>query len=545
MLRNLSIVSRVSIGFAVQLLLILLVGSIGAVGLIQMDARIGRMSTEELALNSALQEVRYQAGNLRRFEKDMFIHAGNSGEINAYLARWQQTLTLTQQALTQAQNTPGTDQQVIAGLAELQHKLSVYADGLNETVSSVLNSPGASTEGVNQHFEQYKHNVQDMETVLAQQSEQIAKQVTHIHQTIEVLSHTLLWTLGILVVLACVGGTVLAVVISASIHKPLRQLEIDFNQLVETLDLRTQIPPAGRNEIGNVVNALNRLITAMRDTIAESTQHSQEVLHSAQELARVGEQVAHATDVQTQAAHSTASSVEELTTSINVVANNAREVETQATTTHSGSKQGAELASSAVNEMRSIAEAMAHSAEIISSLRQRSEEIGNIVTVIQDIAGQTNLLALNAAIEAARAGEQGRGFAVVADEVGKLAERTGNATKEISERIHAVQKDTEVAVLSMESVRKSVGVGVGYTDHVASALGTIQAAAQITLVQTSEIARTINEQSTASTDISKHIEHIARMSEENRVAVNVASSLSLSLKELALALDRSLTRFSV
>ena len=96
----------------------------------------------------------------------------------------------------------------------------------------------------------------------------------------------------------------------------------------------------------------------------------------------------------------------------------------------------------------------------IQSLGQRSQEIGDIIGVIEDIAEQTNLLALNAAIEAARAGDQGRGFAVVADEVRKLAERTGKATKEIATVIESVQKGTNEAVHSMEAGTQEAHTGM-------------------------------------------------------------------------------------
>jgi len=159
--------------------------------------------------------------------------------------------------------------------------------------------------------------------------------------------------------------------------------------------------------------------------------------------------------------------------------------------------------------MRKIAVVVGKSAETVKELGKSSDQIGEIVTVIDDIADQTNLLALNAAIEAARAGEQGRGFAVVADEVRKLAERTTKATKEIAGMIKKIQADTAGAVSSMQEGTRQVDQGIAMADKAGNSLKEIVQVSQKVTDMVMQIAAASEQQSSASEQISQNVEAIS------------------------------------
>ncbi len=152
---------------------------------------------------------------------------------------------------------------------------------------------------------------------------------------------------------------------------------------------------------------------------------------------------------------------------------------------------------------------------LITGLEKGSFEIGEIISVINDIADQTNLLALNAAIEAARAGESGRGFAVVADEVRKLAERTVKATKEIVSKVQSMQQSTQDTKASMDKTLDEVDLSVGYSTKAGESLDGIEKNILSLTDQISSIAAASEEQTAATNEISQNIEMVSNLSVSN------------------------------
>jgi methyl-accepting chemotaxis protein len=200
--------------------------------------------------------------------------------------------------------------------------------------------------------------------------------------------------------------------------------------------------------------------------------------------------------------------------------------------------EGASVIQATVDGMTRISERVKSTAVVIESLGIRSDQIGAIVGTIEDIADQTNLLALNAAIEAARAGEQGRGFAVVADEVRALAERTTRATREIGEMIKAIQKETKIAVQSMEEGVAEVARGTEDAAKSGDALqGILHQISEVTQ-QIHQIATAAEEQTATTSEISSNMHKItetfskvAKASHETTAETNNLNKLSEELQD--------------
>ena len=297
------------------------------------------------------------------------------------------------------------------------------------------------------------------------------------------------------------------------------------------------------DEILTLAQGINRVSTEFGAFIASLTKASEAVADAATELAGNTAKVADSSRRQSEAAATAAAAVEQVTVSINHVAEHAGSTEANSIKTSALSESGEQVVRDASQEIARVADSVKSLSEVIASLATHSKEIGEIVQVIRKVADQTNLLALNAAIEAARAGEHGRGFAVVADEVRKLAENTGKATSRISDMIDSITRQIDTAMISMNESQIQVQSGVLLADRARDALGIIRKETRHTLEMVAEISNATREQSVASNEITGNVESIALMTDENTSVIGNLASAATNLEQMSSNLQNLVNRF--
>lgn len=345
-------------------------------------------------------------------------------------------------------------------------------------------------------------------------------------------------------ILALLTGMIASMAISNSISRRIVAVATEAEAMADG-NLGRTADVSGADEIGALASSFNKMSNNLKDLINSISQASNQIASASEELSATAEQMAKGMQMQTSQTSQVASAMEEMSATVLQVAKNSQSAASSAKDATSTAQKGGNVVSRSVEGMQRIAATVQESARTIMELGKSSDQIGEIVAVIDDIADQTNLLALNAAIEAARAGEQGRGFAVVADEVRKLAERTTKATKEIALMIKNIQKETQGAVAAMEAGTKEVADGVSLAKDAGSSLSVIIEAVDRVNDMISQIATASEQQSAAAEEISTSVEGIASVTKETASGSQQTSAASQELSRMAVELQRMVGQFKI
>lgn len=296
---------------------------------------------------------------------------------------------------------------------------------------------------------------------------------------------------------------------------------------------------------GTIADSINFTIDQLRDLVSGINDASQMVSKYSLETKKITEQLSEASQNNAQEIAVASTAINQMANSIDHVSVNAVESADVAQRSVVIATSGAQVVNRSIEGMDTIRGQIQETSKRIKRLGESSQEIGHIVSLINDIADQTNILALNAAIQASMAGEAGRGFAVVADEIQRLAERSATATKQIELLVKTIQTDTNEAVSSMELTTTEVVKGTTLAKDAGIALDEIQNVSSnlATLIQ--NISNAAKEQASSASQISETMNLVQQVTHQATDSTNEAAHSVSELAKLAEGLRASVSGFKL
>lgn len=296
---------------------------------------------------------------------------------------------------------------------------------------------------------------------------------------------------------------------------------------------------------GAIADSINYTIDQLRVLVSRINETSERVAAASRETQQTALHLAEASEHQAQEIAGASAAVNEMAVTIDQVSANAAESAGVAERSVSIAKNGAKVVQNTINGMDTIREQIQDTSKRIKRLGESSQEIGDIVSLINDIADQTNILALNAAIQASMAGDAGRGFAVVADEVQRLAERSATATKQIEALVKTIQNDTNEAVISMEQTTSEVVRGARLAQDAGVALEEIETVSANLAELIQNISNAARQQASSAGHISNTMNVIQEITSQTSAGTNATAKAIGNLSEMANALRESVTGFKL
>ncbi|WP_163970613.1 methyl-accepting chemotaxis protein [Oceanobacillus halotolerans] len=368
-------------------------------------------------------------------------------------------------------------------------------------------------------------------------------------------AETILYVGLVVSTLVVVLGVVVALVTSRMISNPIGMIMHRMRSIADGDLTNEPLKTTSRDEIGQLVIATNDMNASMRDLLGqinkvsetvntqseELTQSANEVKAGTDQVATTMQELASGSETQANRSSNLSSAMGSFATKVQESSDNGERIQESSNVALELTNEGSELMDLSTNQMNKIDQYVQNAVEKVKGLDSKSQEISNIVSVINDIADQTNLLALNAAIEAARAGEHGKGFSVVADEVRKLAEQVSDSVSSITDIVTSIQDESSQVANSLQRSYEEVEQGTNQMKTTDEKFAGISETVKDMVNNIQSITQNLSDMSAQSQEMNSSIQEIAAISEESAAGVEQTSAssqqTSSSMEEVAKSSD--------
>nr|WP_268796720.1 methyl-accepting chemotaxis protein [Pseudomonas sp. BSw22131] len=543
-LRNIQLSTRLMSAFIACAIITLGVGIVGYSGVTTLDKKINGIVSNNLvsvyntanargkafaysrALHAALL-IKYSKGDQAAFDAAVQSMSDNQKEVERLFKDYRQT--------------PLHDDERVAG-DQFEKTWPAYTQGASKVIALAASG---DLDGATQLFRErvspaFKANVDALEAVVASNYRQSGESAV----AAQVATASAYWALGIGVLTAFLAAVALGMIITRSITRPL-YIAVRSAEEVADGDLSKSIEISGRDEVGALLSALDKMQKNLRVTVREIGGAADQLASASEELNAVTEESSRGLTRQNDEIQQAATAVNEMTAAVEEVARNATGASEASEQTSRNALEGRDQVRSAVNSVAAMADEIENSTGKVEVLATRVKEITKVLEVIRAIAEQTNLLALNAAIEAARAGEQGRGFAVVADEVRALAHRTQASTADIESMMQQVRLGAEEAVLAMNKSKALAADTRAQSIEAGQALDRITDGVSIINEKNLVIASAAEEQAQVAREVDRNLVNIQDLSVQTATGAHQTNTSSLELSRLATSFGVLISRFKI
>ncbi|WP_421148500.1 methyl-accepting chemotaxis protein [Aeromonas dhakensis] len=546
MFKNMSIGQKLSAGFAVLALLVLVIAGFGISRLSYLNANT------QLIVNNLVPSIRYASQmhvallDARRAELAMVIALTNNDQ--ADIAKRNDSFSDAKARFLKALSDYGrlafNDAEEEQTYRALQPAGEAYFSAHDQLYQAVMNNEGAK---IGEYRDGITRTTLDQTTQLTMTLREINDRIGSAMHTSSEQSYESAKLLSIAIGLVTLLFVVLvAWYLTQQIKRPVNAL-LEVVGKVSGGDLATHLDTSQFNndELGQLAKGFGEMQKNLRNLVSEVSGSVVQLSSAAEEISAVARQSANNMNSQQHELNQLATAMNEMQATVQEVSRNTSDAASAASAASSTAELGACTVNDSIKRIEQVAGAIESTAVVIHQLGDDSRNIGMVLEVIRGIAEQTNLLALNAAIEAARAGEQGRGFAVVADEVRTLAKRTQDSTSQINTIIAELQQRAEQAGTTMQQSQDMMNSTVSTAREAGASISEISGSVESISHMNIQIATATEEQGAVSEELNRNVVNISHASEEVAAGATQMAQACNDLNHLATQLQELVRRFRV